>query len=235
MGLSKHCCSAEAKEESLVKNLPGSQTMGPGWARFAPKRRRSPEFVNPYGISIPFCRGNIWETMAFFLGGTTFLDKAISFRPSNTGDLARRDHITFYCHQVRQLRATIPCVIFARLWFDSAAVLPHSLWQSTSHEWNTRRQPLENLKLENWKTGQPLKNGKQRKTGKPLDTTGNQRWKPPWKPSWLGLQETWPLREEKEVTDATEAIICCVADWCWNLQNGGGIHNSHLRNISKLH
>jgi len=89
-----------------------------------------------------------------------------------------------------------------------------NLWQSTSHEWNTRRQPLKNLKLENWKTGQPLKNGKQRKTGKPLDTTGNQRWKPPWKPSWLGLQETWPLREEKEVTDATEAIICCVADWC---------------------
>lgn len=153
-----------------------------------------------------------------FFGGTTFLD-TISFRPSNTGDLARRDHITFYCHQVRQLRASIPCVIFARLWFCSCiASFPVAICGNLLHTNGT-------LEDNHWKTGQPLKNGKQRKAGKPLDTTGNQRWKPP--SSIMARQETWPLREEKEVTDATEAIICCVADWCWSLQNGGGIHITH--------
>lgn len=133
-------------------------------ARFAPKRRRSPEFVNPMGSAYPFVGeiygntyGKPWHF--FFGGGTTFLD-AISFRPSNTGDLPRRDHITFYCHQVRQLRASIPCLIFARLSMilQLYCLIPcGNLWQSTSHEWKTRRQPLENLKLENWTTTEKWK------------------------------------------------------------------------------
>jgi hypothetical protein len=53
-------------------------------------------------------------------------------------------------------------------------------------------------------------NGKLENHWTPLETNDGS----PPRPSWLGLQETWPLREEKEVTDATEAIICCVADWC---------------------
>ena len=42
-----------------------------------------------------------------------------------------------------------------------------------------------------------------------MEAIGKQRLAPPLFHHGLwGLQATWPLREEKEVTDATEAMIC---------------------------
>ena len=144
----------------------------------------------------PFLWEKIWETMAFFLGGYhIFRHHFFQIFKHRWSSKARPHHLLLppgavaRKHPMRNLCLAV---------YDSAAVLPHSLWQSVAIYFiRMEHQKTTTGKLETGKLDNHWKMESNWKTGKPLDTTGNQRWKPPWKPSWLGRKHgPWGKRRK---------------------------------------
>lgn len=102
------------------------------WGQVCTKTEEITRICKPHGISIPFCRENIWETMAFFFGGYHIFRQSHFFQTFKHwwSSKARPHHLLLppgsavaRKHPMRNLCPSI---------YDSAAVLPHSVWQSVA-------------------------------------------------------------------------------------------------------